>query len=107
MVLAPNEKQALEKLSAMVRERYGALDIRLYGSKSRGTDTPDSDIDILIVLPETSRDLESRIDDDIFDINLDHDCLISTVYYSEQELREGPMSESPLYKRALAEGVRL
>lgn len=107
MGLAPNEQQAVRKLTVILREKYGALDVRLYGSKARGADTEDSDIDILVVLPETSPILESKIDDDIFDINLEHDCLISTVYYSENELREGPMSESPLYKRAFSEGLPL
>jgi len=107
VALKTNEKRALDEVKAILRERYGAVDIRLYGSKARGTDAPDSDVDLLVVLPETTRELESKIDADIFEINLDHDCLISAVYFSEVELRIGPMDQSPLYRRAIAEGVQL
>lgn len=79
--MAPNERQAFEKLAAILRERCGAFDIGLCGSKARGTDTPDSDLDVLALLPETSRKLESRIDEGIiFEINLEHGCHISNVY---------------------------
>jgi predicted nucleotidyltransferase len=98
---------ALEKLNTLLREQYGAVDVRLYGSKARGTDTAESDVDVLVVLPSSTRDLESRIDDDIYEINLEHDCLISAVYFTEVELKAGSMAESPLYKRVVTEGVRL
>lgn len=40
-------------------------------------------------------------------MSLDYDCLISVVIFGRQELEEGPLGESPLYKRILAEGVSL
>jgi len=38
---------------------------------------------------------------------LAYDCLISVVIFSRWEVEEGPLSESPLYKRILKEGVLL
>ena len=51
--------------------------------------------------------IESEIDDLIFEINLKYDCLISAVYFSRYELKDGPYGESPIYKKAMAEGIRV
>ena len=99
------EKAALSELKKVLRERYGVTSVLVYGSKARGDDSPDSDIDVMIVLDDYTPQIEMTIDEIVYDINLDHDCLISVVIFGRRELEEGPMAESPLYKRILAEGV--
>ena len=99
------EKAALGELKRVLRERYNVTSILVYGSKARGDDSPDSDIDVMIVLDDYTPQIEMTIDEMVYDINLDHDCLISVVIFGRRELEEGPMAESPLYKRILAEGV--
>ena len=61
----------------------------------------------MIELRNTSPDIESRIDDIVFETNLGYDTFISTIIFSQEELEHGPMSESPIYKRIQAEGVRI
>ena len=99
------EKAALGELKRILRERYNVTSVLVYGSKARGDDSPDSDIDVMIVLDDYTPQIEMTIDEIVYDINLDHDCLISLVIFGRRELEEGPMAESPLYKRILAEGV--
>ena len=45
--LARNRRRVLATARA-----YGARDVRVFGSVARGTDGPDSDIDLLVELPE-------------------------------------------------------
>ena len=99
------EKAALSELKKILRERYNVTSVLVYGSKARGDDSPDSDIDVMIVLDDYTPRIEAAVDELVYDINLDHDCLISVVIFGRRELEEGPMAESPLYKRILAEGV--
>ena len=99
------EKAALSELKKILRERYNVTSVLVYGSKARGDDSPDSDIDVMIVLDDYTPRIEAAVDEMVYDINLDHDCLISVVIFGRRELEEGPMAESPLYKRILAEGV--
>lgn len=99
------EKEALSELKTSLRQRYGVTSVLVYGSKARGDDTPESDIDVMIVLDDYTPQVETAIDELVYDINLDHDCLISVVIFGRRELEEGPLAESPLYKRILAEGV--
>jgi len=99
------EKAALDELKRALRTRYGLVSIVVYGSKARGDDSPDSDIDVMIVLDDYTPQIEAAVDELVYDINLAHDCLISVVIFGRHELEEGPLGESPLYKRILAEGV--
>ncbi len=102
-----NEKEALSELKRVLEERVGVLDLILYGSKARGDDSPDSDIDVMIKVEDYTQEIESAIDDAVFETNLEHDCLVSAVIFSRKELEKGPLGESPLYKRIVEEGIAI
>ena len=73
---------------------FPILDFRIYGSKAKGTDVQDSDVDVMIVLEDHWPTIESEIDDLIFDINTKYDCLISALFFSPKELEFGSLSLS-------------
>ena len=52
MPILPNEKKALNVLRSLLLENYRLLDFRIYGSKAKGTDVRDSDLDIMIVIED-------------------------------------------------------
>jgi len=101
------ERAALDELKRVLRERCGVSSMAVYGSKARGDDSPDSDIDVMIVVEDYTPEVEAAVDEAVYEINLAHDCLISVVIFGRRELEEGPLGESPLYKRIQAEGVPL
>ena len=105
MPILPNEKKALDALKIELNRRYELLDLKIYGSKAKGLDTPESDIDIMVVLRNLTPSIESEIDDLIFDINIENDCLIAAIFFDQEELETGPLSESPIYKKILQEGI--
>ena len=107
MVLLPNEEKALKELKITLAENFQLLDFRVFGSKATGTDVQDSDLDVMIVLEDHSPKIESRIDDLIFDINLKDDCFITAIFFTRKELEVGPMSQSPIYKKIMREGISL
>ncbi len=90
-----------------LNNRYEILDFKLYGSKAKALDTPESDLDVMVVLKNATPSTESEIDDLIFDINIENDCLITAIYFDQQELEAGPLSESPIYKKIMREGITL
>ena len=107
MPILSNEKKALNALRTALLENYSLLDLRLFGSKAKGTDSHDSDLDVMIVLEDYSPSIESEIDDLIFEINLKYNCFITALYFSRKELELGPLAESPIYKKILQEGITL
>ena len=107
MPISSREKKALETLKTEVAKGHELVKFILYGSKAKGTDVEDSDLDVIIVLKELTPLIESSIDDLVFDINLKYDCLITPLYFSQEGLETGPLSESPVYKKAQQEGITL
>jgi len=107
MKLAENEERALKRLREELFARYQIIDFRLYGSKARGEGRQDSDLDVMIELPDYDRGMVAEIDDIVYRINLEHDVFISALVFGKDELEEGPMSESPIYKIIQREGVPL
>ncbi|HHT9159306.1 MAG TPA: nucleotidyltransferase family protein [Candidatus Brocadiaceae bacterium] len=105
LTLKKNEDRALRVLKEELSRRFNIIDLRLFGSKVRGEDTPESDIDVMIELDECNPDIKSKIYDIVFEINLENDTFISTTIFSRKEIEDGPMSESPIYKTILREGV--
>ena len=94
------------KLKEALSKNIDLIDFRLFGSKVRGNAAPDSDIDIMIEVEDYNPQVESEIDDIVFDINLSFDCFISTIIFGRAEL-EGPLGESPIYKKIEGEGIRI
>lgn len=104
-LLKKNELTAIESLKKELSSRFNLVDLRIFGSKVRGEDTPESDIDVFIEIDNINSDIESEIDDIVYKINLENDTFISTIIFGRKEIEEGPMSESPIYKVILKEGV--
>ena len=105
--LKDNEPKAVLELRKALEERFRILDFRVFGSKARGDALPDSDVDVMVVVDSYTPEVESVIDDLVFEINLSYDCFISTVIFGKGELGEGPLSESPLYKVVVEEGIKV
>ncbi len=68
--LKDNEALALKSLKDALLQKYDVLDFRVFCSKIKGLDMPDSDIDVMIELAEYDSSIASEIDDIIFEINL-------------------------------------
>jgi len=107
MKLAENEERALKQLREELSASYPIIDFRLFGSKARGDGRQDSDLDVMIELPDYDRAMVAAIDDIVYRINLENDVFISALVFGKDELEEGPMSESPIYKVIQREGVQL
>jgi predicted nucleotidyltransferase len=105
--LLENEKKAIKALHAGLSEKFSLVDFRLFGSKARGKCDDYSDVDVMIEVAELNPQIENQIDDMIYEINLAHDSFISAILFSREELEEGPLSESPIYKIIQKEGVQI
>jgi predicted nucleotidyltransferase len=94
--MVTTREQALE-IAAKVRvglERiYGSRlrAVYLYGSAARDQLTPESDIDIAVVLDEVQDSFieHERISDLRSDVGLEYDTLVSFLFASEEELQTG------------------
>lgn len=103
--------KALGELADMLQEVY--MDklkaVILYGSAARGTATNESDIDIMILIDGTDRELrcfEDRLNNVSTDISLKYFKVFSIIDVSYQEFMSW-MKVSPFYRNVSEEGVVL
>ncbi len=107
--LSPTEQAALGDFLDAVRGSLGTevVDMQLFGSKARGDATPESDVDVLVVV---RRD-ESRLIDALYDLLLDaclgHDVYISLKVFSETEYERLNHPRTPFMQNVAREGVAL
>jgi uncharacterized protein len=90
------------ELKALYRERFVGL--WLYGSQARGDASPESDIDVLLVLIRLDRPaLEiDRYAGILADLNLRHGVLLSVIPVAQSQLLE---ASGPFWRNARAEGI--
>jgi len=105
ITLKKDEERALRTLKEELSRRFRVIDLRVFGSKVRGEDTPESDIDVMLELDECNPDVKSKIYDIVFEINLENDTFICTTIFTKKEIEDGPLSESPIYKTIIREGT--
>lgn len=81
----------------------------LYGSVARGTQTDESDVDIMVLVDGNNaelREYDDRLSDVSTDIALKYLKVFSIIDVSYQEYRDW-MNISPFYKNVAEEGVVL
>ena len=105
--LSSGEETAVLRFKKELEERFNLVDFRLFGSKVTGNAAADSDIDIMVRLDKVTPDTEASIDNLAFKINLEYDCFISSLIFSNSELTEGPMDESPIYRTIMRQGIAI
>jgi predicted nucleotidyltransferase len=82
--------------------------IVLYGSRARGEATPESDVDLLVLLnSEISPQEQARIHDTFYEIGLDCDLVISTIIKSVPHWERPISRATPLYQAIQTEGILL
>jgi len=107
MELNATERGALSNVTRILKERFGATEVLLYGSAARGQLDEESDIDLLVVLPELDWDMQKEIIAVCFDAGLQCDRVISPNCYTTEEMDHSPLRSSPLVLTARREGLPL
>lgn len=79
--------------------------IILFGSRDRGTPTPDSDYDLFLVKNRKDRLLVDRLYDAVMEVMLRHGRLISLKIYTETEVERLSRLKTPLMQHIYNEGI--
>lgn len=101
-----DSKYFLNKIKTTVKQFDKNADIILYGSRARGDNKNNSDWDFLILLNKVvNESLKEQIRDELFEMELANDQVVSTIIYSKQNWKD--LSITPLYKNIQNDGIRL
>lgn len=104
--LGRKDRQAIDEAVQLLYQSFPIEQIILYGSKARGMDDAESDIDLLLL---TSKELDwkerNAITDALYDIQLTHGVVISTLVLPIHEWTQGRYTVLPIHDEIERYGV--
>ncbi len=101
-----NEQKAIQLASEMLREKFPVQKVILFGSKARGDDDEESDIDLLLLTQRPiSWEERKALIDTLFDIELAYDVVISPLISTSADWHEGTFSVMPIHDEIAREGI--
>lgn len=106
-MLNPNERRAISELKAILLKKYNLVELKLFGSKVKGVETKESDVDIFIVLEQYDWDIEKQIYELCFEIGLKYDVFLSPLLYSKEEIHDELIKATPFYQVVEKEGIAI
>ena len=77
----------------------------MFGSRARGDATPDSDLDIYLVVTELTPVLRRWIDEIAWEVGFERDRVISTLVTTRRGLEQGPFGAQPIVQAIEREGI--
>lgn len=97
--------EAISEMTERIVERFHPVRIILFGSHARGDARPDSDVDLLVVLPQVKNKRESavQIRQILADLPVSKDVIVT----SPEEIEQKGHLVSSILRPALREGVVL
>jgi predicted nucleotidyltransferase len=101
-------QELLNKVKQVVLELEPGAEIILYGSRSRGDASADSDWDFLLLVDGTVDDKRiDRIRHRLYELEWDHGEVLSVIVRNKEEWNQFPYSVLPIHNRIEEEGIRL
>lgn len=104
--LKEKDQKAIQEAVTLLRQSFPVTEIRLFGSKARGEDDVESDIDLLVL---TSRAISWRernaMTDKIYDIQLKYGVVISLLVVPQEKWDKGILSAHPIHDEIEEQGV--
>jgi predicted nucleotidyltransferase len=94
---------------AEVRSRFGAdlHEVWLFGSRARGEGTPDSDLDLALIVTDAGRARRHEVYDIAFDVSLRHGVQLAPTVLTERRLDELRQRERLFAADLDRDGIRL
>ena len=107
--LSPNERQAVQEYMREIKSRYPGriLSVILFGSKARGDDDSESDIDLLVLVDSFNAQFRSELWRIASDVSLKHTVVISALVFGQVQWNETQRLRLPLSRAVATDGITL
>ena len=104
-MMSTEDRELLDAFARRVRLIVPSAAIWAFGSRARGSADPESDLDLLVVVPEVTRDVRESVHRSAWEIGFERDRLLAPVILTAENFEHGPMSASTLVANVRRDGV--
>jgi len=107
--LTQKENEGLARFKGALQTLLGdnLLSLRLFGSRVRGEETEESDLDILVLVKTKDRALCRRIVEESLEVDLAYEINLAPTILSAAEYQQNQEYGTPFYRNVEREGVSL
>lgn len=95
----------VERFKQLVSQRVRIHEVRVFGSRARGTARPESDLDVLVVVDSANHEIDRYISDCAWEAGFAEDIVVVPIVLSLDAVQNGPLRESVFIKTVYREGV--
>ena len=99
------DREIAERFRELVSRRVKIHELRVFGSRARGDTSPESDLDLLVVVEQLDHSIERYISDCAWEAGFPEDVIVMPVIISLDTLRNSPIKESVFIKNVYREGI--
>ena len=99
------EKHILDTFKTLLVKKVKLHYLILFGSRARGDADPDSDMDVLVVVDELTKEVEDYISDCAWEASFEHGIVMVPIVFSTNEWEHSPERSSLLADAIRAEGI--
>ena len=97
--------QIVERFKELVSKKVKIHELKVFGSRARGDASPESDLDVLVVVEQLDHIIERYISDCAWEAGFPEDVIVMPVAISLDTLRNSPIRESVFIKNVYREGI--
>ena len=107
--LSDTEWRAAHEFVGKLHERFDGqvVSVVVYGSRARGEADPDSDMDLLVVMSDTTSEIRRAVRYLAAEVWLEHGIYLSTRVWSVAHWRQLERAQTLLYHNIRADGITL
>ncbi len=103
-----SREEIIDRIVDLANSKYPDSEIYLYGSRARGNARSLSDWDLLVLLntPNISFNIETKMMDEFYELELETGAVISPLIYSKTDWNKNH-TITPLYENIQKDGVKI
>jgi len=104
-MLKAQDVRIARRLKRRLQQNMEVLSLVVFGSRARGDDMSESDMDIFVKIPALTPEVRQRIREVAWEVGLESGMVISTFVTTPEEIQNGPMGANPLLIAVEREGI--